>query len=213
MIYELRIYTLKPGAVGEYLTHQREVGRPVRGDKYGRFVGGWTTEFGTLNRYVHLWEYASLDERQRLREALSKDSDWTTKYVPRIQPLLMSQENMLLALDPEVGLREPEGGGHVYELRTYRTQPGKVNVWKSLLKGALPAREKYSKIVGLWTTEVAQLNQAVHLWVYDDLNQRAQVRATVLADPVWSAFVPKSSALLVEMSSTILIPTDTSPMR
>ena len=48
MIYELRTYTLSPGKQGEYLKLNSEVGRPIRGDKYGKLEGSWTTEFGTL---------------------------------------------------------------------------------------------------------------------------------------------------------------------
>src|SRR4051794_24798676 len=72
MIYELRTYTLIPGKQAEYLKLNLEVGRKIRGDNYGKFVGSWTTEFGTLNQYVHLWEYPSLDERDRLRGELGK---------------------------------------------------------------------------------------------------------------------------------------------
>ena len=55
MIYELRTYTLQPGTQAQYIKQSGEVGRKIRGDNYGKFEGGWTTEFGTLNQYVHLW--------------------------------------------------------------------------------------------------------------------------------------------------------------
>jgi len=54
MIYELRTYTFHPGKLPEYLKLNAEVGRKIRGNDYGKFEGGWTTEFGTLNQYVHL---------------------------------------------------------------------------------------------------------------------------------------------------------------
>ena len=73
MIYELRTYTLFPGKQGEYLKLNEEVGRPIRGDKYGKLEGSWTTEFGLLNQYVHLWAYPSLDERERLRGDALRD--------------------------------------------------------------------------------------------------------------------------------------------
>src|SRR2546423_3447035 len=57
MIHELRTYTLMPGKQGEYLKLNEQVGRKVRGDKYGKLEGSWTTEFGMLNQYVHLWAY------------------------------------------------------------------------------------------------------------------------------------------------------------
>src|SRR5438094_367623 len=67
MIYEQRTYTLQPGKQPEYLKLNAEVGRKIRGDKYGKFEGGWTTEFGTLNQYVHLWSYPDLNEREAAR--------------------------------------------------------------------------------------------------------------------------------------------------
>ena len=65
MIYELRTYTLMPGKQAEYLKLNGEIGRKIRGDKYGKLEGYWSTEFGTLNQLVHLWSYADLNERER----------------------------------------------------------------------------------------------------------------------------------------------------
>ena len=36
MIYELRTYTLVPGKQAEYLKLNEEIGRRIRGDKYGK---------------------------------------------------------------------------------------------------------------------------------------------------------------------------------
>ena len=41
MIYELRTYTFQPGKQGEYLKLNAEIGRKIRGDKYGKFEGDW----------------------------------------------------------------------------------------------------------------------------------------------------------------------------
>ncbi len=211
MIYELRTYTLRPGQQGEYLRLSSEVGRKVRGDRYGKLCGFWATEFGTLNQVVHLWEYPDLNERERLRAELQKNEDWTRGYLPQIRPMLVAQENRILS--PVVPLKPPAGAGHVYELRCYRTLVGKAGEWLELFKAILPTREKYSTNVGLWHTEAGPLNEVVHLWAYRDLNERAAVRATVLNDPEWQVFLGKSSPLLVEMKSVILNPAPHSPMK
>ncbi len=213
MVYELRTYTLIPGTQAEYLRLNRDVGRKIRGDRYGTLVGAWTTEFGTLNQYVHLWSYPDLNERERLRQGLMKDEAWVKEYVPQIRPLMLAQENKLLTAVDGVPLTPPSGDSHVYELRTYRMHVGKAGEWLSHFKAALPARQKYSKIVGLWTTEVSQLNEVVHLWAYSDLGQRAQVRAKTPQDPEWKAFLAKGYPLLAHMESVILAPTEPSPLR
>ena len=54
-----------------------------------------------------------------------------------------------------VGPVAPARTPNVYEFRNYRTKPGAVRQWAGLMTKVLPAREKYSKIVGLWITEAA----------------------------------------------------------
>ena len=214
MIYELRTYTLIPGTQAEYLQLSRDVGRKIRGDKYGKLEGAWTTEFGTLNQYVHLWSFADLNERERLRRELAKDEGWTKEYIPKIRPMLLAQENKIVYAVDGVPFTPPIGGDkHVYELRTYRTHVGKAPEWIGHFKVGLKVREKYSKIVGLWTTDVAQLNQVMHLWAFSDLNHRAEVRAKATQDPEWKAFLAKGYPLLAEMHSVILTPAETSPLK
>ncbi len=186
MIYELRTYTLIPGKQGEYLKLNAEVGRPIRGDKYGKLEGSWTTEFGTLNQYVHLWAYGDLVERERLRGELAKNDAWSKDYLQKIRPLLLAQENKILSA--QLPLKPPADGGHMYEMRTYRTQVGKAGEWLGHFKGIMPVREKYSKNVGLFQTEVAQLNEVVHLWAYREMaglprQGHAAARRDALARP------------------------------
>jgi hypothetical protein len=213
MIHELRIYTVKPGTLPAFIKLNSEVAYKLRGDNHGKLVGCWTSEIGALNQFFHLWSYPSLAERETLRAGLATLPGWTEQYTSKVRDMMAGQENLLLNLDGDVGLKAPEGKGHVYELRRYRGAGAGIPTWAKLFKEVLPVREKYSKIVGLWTTEIGKLNLAAHLWAYDDLNHRAQVRAAALADPAWQAFVPKSSACLGEMETTILLPTPISPLQ
>ena len=174
MIYELRTYTLVPGMQAQYLKLNAEVGRPTRGDKYGKLEGAWTTEFGTLNQYVHLWGYPDLVERDRLRGELAKNEAWSKGYVTQIRPMILAQENKILSA--VLPLQPPADAGHIYELRWYRTQTGKAGEWLSHFKAIMPVREKYSRRVGLWQTEMGQLNEVVHLWAYRR-SERARGRA------------------------------------
>jgi NIPSNAP protein len=211
MIYELRTYTLVPGTQAQYLKQSSEIGRKIRGDSYGKLEGFWSTEFGTLNQVVHLWSFADLNERDRLRGELAKNTGWTQEYLPITRPLLQAQENKILT--PAVELTPPSDTGNVYELRWYRTHVGRTNEWLEMFKGVLPTRDKYTRRVGLWQTAIAQLNEVVHMWVYKDLNDRAASRARMAQDPAWQAFMAKSPALLQHMQAIILTPAPHSPMK
>jgi NIPSNAP len=211
MMFELRTYTFHPGKLPEYLKLNAEVGRKIRGDNYGKFEGGWTTEFGTLNQYVHLWSYPDLNERERLRAELQKNETWGKEYVAKIRPLIQAQQNKILS--SVTPFKPPADAGNIYELRWYRAYPGKLGEWFALTRGILPVREKYSRNVGYWQTEVSQLNEGVHLWVYRDLNERAAVRTKAVADPEWEAFLAKALPLLQQQDAIVLVPTTVSPMR
>jgi hypothetical protein len=60
---------------------------------------------------------------------------------------------------------------------------------------------------------MGQLNEAVHMWAYRDLTERAAVRAKAIADPEWQAFLGRATPLLLDMKSIILVPAPSSPMK
>src|SRR3954466_16191215 len=43
MIYELRIYTIRPGIMAKYLDIVGNVGMKIRGNDYGKLVGTWSS--------------------------------------------------------------------------------------------------------------------------------------------------------------------------
>jgi hypothetical protein len=185
--------------------------REIRGDNFGKLEGYWSTEIGQLNQVMHLWSYSDLNERARLRAELAKNARWTGEYVALIRPFLARQEVRLLnAIKPPVA---PASTGNIYELRNYRARPLAAREWIAAFTAALPAREKYSKIVGLWQTETGQPNEVCHIWAYPSLNARAEARANASNDPVWKEFLGKGPSFLEEMHSTIMLPAPHSPLQ
>jgi hypothetical protein len=211
MIYELRTYTVVPGKQAEYLKHSGEIGRKIRGDNYGKQEGFWYSEFGTLNQLVHLWSFPDLNERERLRQELAKNEAWTKEYVPRIRPLLLAQENKILSA--VLPLQPPTDQGNVYELRWYRCHMGMTGQWLNHFKAVMPVRERIMRRVGLWQTEIAQLNEVVHMWAYRDLNDRAAARAKLGQEPEWQAFLGNAMPMLAHMQAIVLYPAPFSAMR
>jgi hypothetical protein len=72
----------------------------------------------------------------------------------------------------------------------------------------LPERVKLSPLAALWHTEVGPLNEVTHVWPYDSLDQRAEVRAAAVKTGVWP---PNNTDLLVSMQSEIYIAAPFSP--
>jgi hypothetical protein len=212
MIYELRTYTVKPGTLGDMVKAASTVSRDIRGNDYGKLEGYWSSEIGALNQVMHLWSYRDFEERARLRAELAKNPRWTSEYTPLIHPLLVRQDVRLLnAVRAPVAPATP---GNIYEFRNYRAKTGgAVRKWIEAFTAVLPAREKYSKIVGLWQTETGQPNEVCHIWAYPSLNARAEARANAMKDPAWQEFLGKGPPLLEEMHATIMLPAPHSPLK
>ena len=69
-----------------------------------------------------------------------------------------------------------------YEVRTYTLRPGTVAEFEERYAKRLPLRGKHSKLGAFWHTEVGPLNQVIHVYPYEDLQQRAAVREAMAKD-------------------------------
>ena len=70
----------------------------------------------------------------------------------------------------------------IYEVRTYTIRPGTTAEFEERFAKRLPLREKHSKLGAFWHTEFGPLNQVIHVYPYDSLQQRTSVRAAMAAD-------------------------------
>jgi hypothetical protein len=211
MIHELRTYTLLPKKAPEFLKLTRKVGFEIR-SKHSKCLGYWTSEIGDLNQVVHLWEYEDFAHRTQTRAALAEDKEWQKQFVSEARKCQLHQESTVL-IPSDVWPFTPGSGNGVYELRYYRLYPGKVAEWMEIFGKGLAARTKYSKPVGVWSSELGGLNMVYHMWGYPDLQARADVRKQAATDPGWSEAVKLLPPLMLEMSAKILVPTSFSPMQ
>jgi len=95
MIYEERIYTIKPGSTAEYLKNYEELALDILMECLGNLVGFWHTEHGPLNLLIHFWAYEGLDDRLVRRKRLTQHPGWPA-YLEVNYPLLLAQESRIL---------------------------------------------------------------------------------------------------------------------
>ncbi len=88
----------------------------------------------------------------------------------------------------------------IFEMRTYRLQPGSVPEAEKRFGEALTERVKVSPLGAFFHTEVGPLNHIIHIWPYDDLQHRTRVRSQSI--PGWP---PKIQEFIVEMESKIVV--------
>ena len=91
----------------------------------------------------------------------------------------------------------------IYEIRTYDLVPRSLPEFERRVAPMIPGRLEYSAMTGMWQTEAGPLNQVVHIWPYEDLGQRTDVRARAVANGKWP---PDTADLLQSMETEIFLP-------
>ena len=102
----------------------------------------------------------------------------------------------------------------IYEMRTYRLKTGSVPAYLKLVEeeGIEVQASHLGQLVGYFSSEIGELNQIVHVWAFQSLDDREARRAALAADPRWQVFLPKIQALIETMENKILKPARFSPL-
>ena len=106
MIVEQRTYDFYPGMVPKFFALYESTGaRRLQARVLGNLLGYYVSEIGPLNQTVHLWGYASLDDRAARRVTLMQETLWTD-FLQQIVPMLIRQESKILvptSFSPQAG--------------------------------------------------------------------------------------------------------------
>jgi hypothetical protein len=94
MFIEIRTYRLKNGSVPGYLAAVAE-GIAIQRRHLGTLIGYYASEIGPINQIVHVWAFASLDDREARRTRLNADPDWQA-FLPRIRDLIEVAETKIM---------------------------------------------------------------------------------------------------------------------
>ena len=160
MIYEVRTYDLKPGAVPQAEEAFAEA-LPHR-EKYSPIAAFWHTEIGPLNQIIHVWGYEDMAERNRIRAEAGQDPNWPPKITP----------GNILNMNSEIwnpaSFMRPMGGdqalGNIYEMRVYTYENGAMPELLRRWEESLPYREEFSPLAAGMFTEFGDLNKWMHVW-------------------------------------------------
>ncbi|MFB9948955.1 NIPSNAP family protein [Rhizobium puerariae] len=101
-----------------------------------------------------------------------------------------------------------------YEIRTYRLKNGAVPAYLRLVEeeGIDIQKGHLGKLVGYFSSEIGTINEIVHIWAYESLDDREKRRAALNADPAWQAFLPKIRDLIEVAENKIVRPARFSPL-
>lgn len=101
----------------------------------------------------------------------------------------------------------------IVEMRTYDLKPGTVAEYMNVYQahGLAVQRETLGKMVGYFSSDIGKLNQVIHLWSYESLQDRQLRREKLMQNPQWQKYLPMVTSLVTTQSSQILTPAAFSP--
>ena len=101
------------------------------------------------------------------------------------------------------------------EQRTYDLAIGTQDQWLENYEkyGMEVQMEILGRLIGYFYTDFSELNQVVHMWAYESLEDRSMRRGQLFQDPRWLEFLPKVRPLILRQESKMLIPASFSPIR
>ena len=205
MINEIRTYGIAPGSLAEVEKRFGE-GYEYR-KKYSPLTAFLHTEIGPLNEIVHIWGYQDLAERARIRAEAAKDPNWP----PKIRDFVRTMRSEIVVPFDFVPAPQPGRMGPIFELRYYTLKPGML---PDVAKGwgeKLPDRMKLSPVVLAGGVEFGKANGFVHIWAYQSLDQRMQIRDEARKKGVWPP--PGGGDRLLTQETKICLPAAFSPLQ
>lgn len=204
MIYEFRTYTLKVGSMGKFEDNFAKA-LPIR-EKHSKLTACWHTEIGPLNQIIHVWAYEDMKHRAEVRAAAAAEPGWPP---PGDDEDILKMETEIVMPAPFQGAIEPGRHGNFFEMRYYDTLPGSMPQIMDVWGAKLPGRLKYSPLFFCGFTDMGSLNRLIHIWAYDDMKQRSEIRAASVAAGDWP---PATGKYLVTMNNKIMVPSSFSPV-
>lgn len=96
----------------------------------------------------------------------------------------------------------------VIDYRAYSFLPGTIKQFVAMFREqGLPIQNRIlgaETFAGLFTTEIGDVNEAIHLWRYRDANERARKRALLYEDPEFMEYVAKARDIIVKQDVRLL---------
>jgi hypothetical protein len=101
-----------------------------------------------------------------------------------------------------------------YEIRTYRLKNGAIPDYLKVVgeEGIEIQKRHLGQLVGYFFSEIGPINEIVHIWAFETLDDRQQRRARLMSDPEWQAFLPRIRDLIVTAENKIMTPAAFSPL-
>ncbi len=213
MIFERRVYTLRPGKVDAFWDAQGIWNTPaVFGGVLDCNLAYFSTIVGDADQIVHLYRFDSLDDwRSRYEAYYQKQSP---DYFKLVRPWMLRQENAFLleAPIPELAafrapVRADAATCVVVEQIVDLFPGGLVAYWDGYREyGVSPGHVAGQGLLGIMVSLVGRLHRVIHYRCFGTLADAYDHDAALKADARWRTFVGRYQGLTAGSRTSLLRP-------
>jgi hypothetical protein len=95
----------------------------------------------------------------------------------------------------------------VVDFRAYTLKVGAVQAFQELFEreGLEPQKRVLGNFMGLYRTEIGDVNQIIMMFGYADAGERERRRAALYKDPAFAAYLAKARELIVKQEVRLLV--------
>ncbi len=101
----------------------------------------------------------------------------------------------------------------VIDFRAYTLRSGTVARFIEIFEkeGLEPQQRICGHFMGLYRTEIGNINQIIMMFGYDDAGERERRRAALYRDPAFQAYLAKVREFLLDQDVRLLVPSACNP--
>ncbi|MEO5695504.1 MAG: NIPSNAP family protein [Burkholderiaceae bacterium] len=101
----------------------------------------------------------------------------------------------------------------IVDFRAYTLQSGTVAKFLELfeIEGLEPQVRILGNFLGIYRTEIGNINEIIMMFGYDDANERQRRRVELFKDPAFQAYLQKVRPMLVHQEVRMLVPSKCNP--
>lgn len=103
------------------------------------------------------------------------------------------------------------------DVRTYTCRPGTIKLQLELYEkyGFEPQKRHLGEPFAYLITETGPINSFIHIWAYENADDREKKRAAMQADPDWQAYIKKSgeAGYLDSQANQLMTPASFAPIK
>jgi hypothetical protein len=204
MIYDVALVTVRPGSNAAAIAGMESFLQ--RAPSHGELLACWHADVGALNQVLVLRAYPDDAAAAADRAAILQSGN----------PFGIGAFIAGISMDsyvpfPFLAPMQPGQFGPVFEVRTYLLTPAGLAPTIELWRKAVPDRAKASPLLAAMYSISGAVTRFMHIWPYPSLDERARLRAKVVADGVWPP--PGGPDHMLAQQSDIYLPVSCSPIR